>query len=179
LRDVDVASLETKGGGTTSLSGSITTAGGQAYGENVTVDGDSVLTSTGAGEIAFAGTVGSANAKSLAVDTGGLTRFASAVGGGGRALGSLSIGGGGATVLDGGSVTTTGDQTYADTLTLGANTVLTSAGGGTIALTGVNGAQRLDIRTAGPTRLGGAVSATELATDAGGTTVIAGGTDRK
>ncbi|MBX6366728.1 MAG: filamentous hemagglutinin N-terminal domain-containing protein, partial [Rhodospirillales bacterium] len=175
LRDLDVGSLETKGGGTTSLSGSVTTIGGQTYREDVAVDGDSILTSTGAGEIAFAGTVGSAGAKSLAVDTGGITRFAGAVGGGGRALGSL-LTGGGTTVLDGGSVTTTGDQIYADSLTLGANTVLTSTGGGTIALAAVSGARRLDVHTAGTTRFGGAVSVAELTTDAGGTTEVAGGT---
>ena len=90
-------------------------------------------------------------------------------------LTSLTTNAGGTTALNGGTVTTTGAQTYNDAVTLGADTTLTSTGGGALTLgSTVNGAQNLTLNTAGLTTLLGAVGGTTplttLTTNAGGTT---------
>src|SRR6185295_3635952 len=84
------------------------------------------------------------------------------------------------TRINGGSVETTGTQTYHDAVTLGANATLTSTGAGNITFdTTVDGAFSLTVNTAGATTFGGAVGASaalaSLTTDAGGTTRINGG----
>src|SRR5207237_1182032 len=90
---------------------------------------DAALTSTGAGNIGFGSTVDGAFA--LTVNTAGVTTFGGAVGGA-TALASLTTDAPGATALNGGSVTTTGDQSYSDAVTLGTDTTLISTGGGAV-----------------------------------------------
>jgi len=118
-------------------------------------------------------------AQTLAVNTAGTTTFAGAVGGV-TPLTSVTTDAGGTTALNGGTVTTTGAQTYNDAVTLGAATTLTSTGSGNITLgSTVNGAQTLAVNTAGTTTFAGAVGGTtpltSLTTNAGGTTAINGG----
>jgi hypothetical protein len=86
----------------------------------------------------------------------------------------------GSTNINGGSVITTGAQTYNDAVVLGANTTLTSTSSGAISLNStVNGAFSLTVNTAGATTFAGAVGGTtaltSVTTDAPGSTAINGG----
>ncbi len=90
-----------------------------------TVDLASHLTvSTGTGAVTFTGAVN--GGRDLVVNSTGATTFASAVGAT-TALASVTTNAGGTTFLNGGSVQTTGDQTWGDHVSLGANTTLTGA----------------------------------------------------
>ncbi len=118
LRALSVASLATINGGT------VTTTGAQTYGDAVTLGADTTLTST-SGLVKFAQTVDSdATARLLTI--AGNTEFDGAVGQSG-ALGALSVAS--LATINGGTVTTTGAQTYGDAVTLGADTTLTSTSG--------------------------------------------------
>ena len=140
--------------------------------------GDTVVT-TGMGAATFSGTVNddaAAATRSLTVNSSGQTLFAMAVGT--VPLRSLTTDSAGTTVINGGAVTTTTDQSYGDPLTLGANTILTAGSGGT---TGgvtfgstINGAATsLTVNSDGVTAFGGNVSGlTTLTTDAPGSTAI-------
>ena len=106
----------------------------------------------------------------------GTTTLAGAVGGG-TPLTSLTTNAGGTTALNGGTVTTTGAQTYNDAVTLGAATTLTSTGSGALTLgSTVNGAQSLTVNTAGATTLagpiGGGTPLTSVTTDQPGTVTV-------
>ncbi len=105
--------------GATTIGANIATVGGgQTYGGAVTLTGDTSLGDSGGGAIAFLGTIGGAHA--LDVNTAGATSFAAPV-----QIASLTVANtAGTTALDGGSVTTTGGQTYDNPVTLGAATVL-------------------------------------------------------
>jgi filamentous hemagglutinin family protein len=104
--------------GTSALNGgSVRTSGGQAYDGAVTLGSDDALTGT---SIVFAGTVDGAHALSIT----GNASFAGAVGGG-TALASLSVGG--SSALNGGSVASTGVQSYVGAVTLGRDDTLTAS----------------------------------------------------
>ncbi len=124
-----VKNLATGNGGTTQLTGTITTTGTQTYGDNVMLTGTTTLQS-GANAILFSGTVVSQTDGSfgLSVTNTSTTTFTLAVGDGQR-LASLTGSAGGTIVVNGGTVTTSGNQAYAGTLSLGANTTLTGATG--------------------------------------------------
>ncbi|OYX77020.1 MAG: hypothetical protein B7Y82_11695 [Sphingomonadales bacterium 32-65-25] len=125
----NAASVVTDATGSVELSGGVTTTGIQTYNEAVVFTGDRVLTGT---DIAFNDTLKSLGtvAGALTVTGSGTTTFAGTVGAGtGSALASLTVNGSGTTLLSGGSVTTTGAQNFGNALTLGANAVLTTAGG--------------------------------------------------
>jgi hypothetical protein len=92
----------------------------------------------------------------LTVNDSGTTTFAAAVGGG-TALASLTTGAGGTTAINGGTVTTSGAQTYADSVTLGAATTLTSTGSSVSMLGTVNGANTLAVNAATTATLSGGV----------------------
>jgi len=113
--------------GTAAIGGDVATSGAQGYTGAATLAADVTLSSSGGGDIGFAGTLDGAHA--LTVNTSGTTRFGGAVGGG-TALSSVAISG--ATDIDGGVVATTGTQTYGD-VTLGAGTTLA---GSTVTLNG-------------------------------------------
>ena len=90
---------------------------------------------------------------------------------------TLTTNAGGTTALNGGTVTTTGAQTYNDAVTLGAATTLTSTGSGALTLgSTVNGAQSLTVNTAGATTLagpiGGGTPLTSVTTDQPGTVTV-------
>jgi hypothetical protein len=165
--------LTTGNGGTTSLTGALTTTGAQTYNDNVTLAGTTVLNS-GASAVTFAGTVEAPlTPRSLTVTTSGLTTFGGAVGANGNALSSLTVDGGGTTALNGGSVTTTAAQIYSDNLTLGANTTLTGAAG-TFAGVAGNGFD-LALNYSGDTTLSNSLAGIRnLATGNGGRTLVAG-----
>jgi hypothetical protein len=175
-----LTSINANGGGITAIDGSgVVTTGPQTYTDAVTLGAaNTALMSTGNGAIRFASTADGAS--NLTVATGGLTTFVDAVGGS-TALTSLTTDGAGTTALDGGTVTTSGAQTYNDAVVLGANAVVTSTGGGAIAFgSTVDGAASLMVNTAGTTTfaaaVGGTTPLTALVTDAGGATAISGAT---
>jgi hypothetical protein len=113
------------------------------------------FTSAGFGDIAFASTVN--GAYSLTVNAAGTTVFGGAVGGV-TPLSSLTTDAAGTTVINCGAITTTGDQTYHDAVTLGANVAFTSTGSGDIVFNStVNGGYSLAVDTAGATVFNGAV----------------------
>lgn len=144
-------------GGPVALNGgSVTTTGAQSYGA-ATLGTNATLTSTGGGTVDFTSTID--GARSLAIGTTGLTTLGGAVGGT-NALTSLGVTG--PLALNGGAVTTTGNQTYGGAVTLGSDTTLSSTGGGTIDFTQtLDGAQALAVNnTGGTTRLGGVVGGT-------------------
>ncbi|TWB71841.1 hypothetical protein FBZ87_10685 [Nitrospirillum amazonense] len=146
-----LSSLSVSGTGT--LSKNITTSGTQTYTGAVTLGANDVLSGS---TIAFGGTVNGGH--TLAI-TGNAT-FADTVGAT-NALTSLSVSG--TSGLNGGSIRTTGGQTYTGAATLGADTTLTSTGNGTVAFGGtVDGAHGLTIANGGTgnTTFGGAVGGT-------------------
>lgn len=113
-------------GGTTNLTGAFTTLGSQTYTDAVALTGATTVTSSGNQAITFGSTVNGARA--LTVNTTGTTTFSGAVGGT-TALASLTTNAGGTTALNGGSVSTSGNQTYNDPVTMSQATTLTSTGG--------------------------------------------------
>ena len=137
--------------------GSVTTTGAQSYQENtvsltgtytttnsaftagtaaaaVTLGGNTTIT-TGTGPIAFNGTIN--GAQSLTLNSTGTTTLAGAVGGS-TPLSSLTTNAGGTTAVNGGSVTTTGNQVYGDAVTLTQATTFTTTGGGSAVSFGNN-----------------------------------------
>src|SRR5205823_2661081 len=75
-----VGGLVTDAPGTTSLKSSVTTVGGQAYNDPLTLTGDAVLTSTAGANILFGNTV--KGNFDLTVNTAGQTTFSADIGGG-------------------------------------------------------------------------------------------------
>ncbi len=167
-------------GGTQVNGGAVTTTGFQTYNDPVTVGADTTFTSTGAGNVTFASTLndnGVAGAANVTVNTAGITTFGGAVGGI-APLTSLTTDAPGSVQINGGLVTTTGNQTYNDTATLGADTTLNSllAGNITFAQTldddGTVATSNLIVNTAGVTTftgvVGGIAPLTSITTDFGG-----------
>ncbi|MBL9141306.1 MAG: hypothetical protein JNK53_05510, partial [Phycisphaerae bacterium] len=151
--------------------GGVRTTGAQAYGD-MSLGADALLQSTAAGAIGLNGTVN--GARNLTATTAGTTTLGGVVGSG-TALTSLTITNGAA--LNGGSVTTTGAQSFGASV-LGSDTTLSSTGGGDITFTGtLNGAQALATNTLGTTRflgaVGGGTALSQLAVN--GATAINGG----
>ncbi len=166
-----LASLTTNAGGTTVLSaGAITTGGAQTYNDAVTLGANTTLTS-GSGNITLGGTVN--GAFDLTLNTTGTSTLAGIVGGT-TALASLATDDGGTTVISGGTITTSGRQTYLDALTLAADTTL--AAGDIYLSRTVNGAFALTLNSSGTTSffgvVGGTTALASLTTDAGGTTLF-------
>jgi filamentous hemagglutinin family protein len=147
---------------------SIATTGSQSYGD-ATLGGD-VAIAAGAGDVTFNGLLDGAH--NLVVATAGLTTFGGAVGSG-SPLASLVVAG--ATAHNGGSVVTTGLQSYGST-TLGADTDLASQAGGSITLGPVAGGGRsLAVHSAGAKNFAGSVTGvSSLLADGGGATTLGG-----
>jgi len=158
-----VANLATGNGGTTELTGTLSTNGTQTYGDNVTLTGPTTLVGT---DVSFAENV--SGGQDLTINASGTTTFAGPV-----SIGSLTTDAAGSTQIDGGTVTTTGGQAYGDNVTLGANTTLTGVNvsfGGT-----VGGGFDLVVNDSGTTSFAAAVTLASVATDAAGTTALDGG----
>lgn len=169
---INTNSLTTQGGQTNINTAAITTAGAQIYNSAVELGANTTLTSNG-DDISFA--AGLDGGWSLTANTTGDKTFNGAVGLN-TALTTLSIAAGGATNLNGGSVTTSGAQTYNGAVLLGADTMLASTGGNIGFGSTVNGGYALAVNTAGNKTFGGAVALTSLNTAAGGTTRLNGDT---
>jgi len=111
--------------------GSVTTTGSQTYNDIVTLGENTILTGA---DITFVSEVKSDVTShqnfGLSVLDSGTTTFGSPVGGSsaGEELSNLLVNSDGGTVIKGGSVTTTGPQTYNDIVILGANTTLKGYG---------------------------------------------------
>jgi len=114
--------LTTDSGGSTVVDGGLVrTTGGQVYNDTVTVGADVAFTSTSTGAITFAQTLN--GAFNVGVNTAGTTTFTGTVGNSG-ALASLTTDVGGTTDINGGSVKTTGAQTYNDAVLAGSSLTL-------------------------------------------------------
>ena len=121
----------------------------------VTLSGNAII-DTGVGNILFNSTLNGAfnfNAKSSSTTT-----FGGAVGGIGIALSSLTTNSGGLTLINGGAITTTGNQTYNDAITLGANTTLNTGTGNILFVNSITSAFDLNLNSAT-----GAITGTSVA----------------
>ena len=125
LAGVTIGGLDLTAGGGIVIDGNVSTSGAQAYHSAVTLGADTVLASSGSGNIGFDSTVNGAYA--LTVNTGGTTSFGGAVGGT-TVLTSLTTDTGGSTML-GGNVATSGAQAYNDAVALGADMTLATVNG--------------------------------------------------
>ncbi len=166
-----LARVTTDAAGRTTLGAGVRTSGAQRYGDDVVLAASSTLQGSA---IAFAGTVdGTADgAQSLVLDAADTT-LGGTVGGTAR-LGSFTATG--RALLSGGSVSSTGAQSWGGAVTLAADTTLASAG---LSFAGtVDGAHALVLRSSGLTRFDAAVgAATALAsldTQLGGTVQLGG-----
>ncbi|OYX77019.1 MAG: hypothetical protein B7Y82_11690 [Sphingomonadales bacterium 32-65-25] len=182
LADVRALSLETNVGGTTKLAGAVDTTGAQVYNDLLVLTGTVSLTGT---DITLGQTVDSdsgTTARALTVSGSGTTILGGAVGTG-AALASLTVNNGGTTLLNAGAITTTGDQTYSDTITLGAATVISATNvtfGQTVKSNGT--ARALTVTGSGTTTFDGTVGEggagailASLTVNGTGTTLLNGG----
>ncbi|MCC6493144.1 MAG: hypothetical protein IT424_08990, partial [Pirellulales bacterium] len=167
-----LVSVTTNLDGRTLLGANVTTTQDQTYNDAVVLIGDAVLAGN---DIRFKSTVNGAFHLAVNTSGNGVTEFAAAVGVmPGAALASLTTNLDGQTQL-GGDVTTTGDQSYGDDVTLLANAVLT--GDDVTFDRTVSGPFDLTVNTstaAGVTRFNGAATLRNLRTNAPGTTVLDG-----
>jgi mucin-19 len=160
-----IASLTLGNGGSTTLLGNVVTTGPQSYSDSLVLAAASTLNS-GSGNLSVSAVAGagfdmtltSTGAKAL---TGAISDVANWV---------VTAGGTGTTIT-GGSIATTGAQTYGDTVTLGAATVLV---GTDLTLAGITGdGFNLDLSGTGTTSFTGTVSGVGVLTSGnGGTTTI-------
>ena len=159
---------------------SVATTGSQVYTLTSTLSKDTVVASSGGGNITFAGAVDGAHA--LTVNTAGLTWFKTDVGAG-TALTNLTTDGAGSTELGNGAtiaVKTSGAQSFGDALIVNATTTLTSTGNGAVTFGAtINGANALTVNTGGLTwfqgSVGGSTALVTLTTDAAGTVEFGNG----
>ncbi|MGN6706805.1 MAG: two-partner secretion domain-containing protein, partial [Rhodanobacter sp.] len=119
LGNFNAASFSLTNAAALTLVGDVTTSAAQTYNTALVLGGDRVLSGS---DITFASTVDGAHA--LSVVGSGVTTFAGAVGSS-TALTNLTTDAGGSTQL-GGTITTSGTQTYNDAVTLGSDAVLTT-----------------------------------------------------
>ncbi|MEY5011580.1 MAG: hypothetical protein RLZZ253_2719, partial [Verrucomicrobiota bacterium] len=146
--------------------------GGSALNIEKQINGAKRLTlNAGTGNILVSGALGSsAPVGELSVLSSGTATFQGAVN-----AASLWSDAGGSLVLNGGSVSTSGGQTYNDPLVLGGTATLSSSGAGDILLNGgASGTGVLNVNTSGITRLQGGIQVGSLTTNPGGTVEMAG-----
>lgn len=170
--------------GAASLPATVTTSntgggtGDQTYTTGVTLTADTTL-STGTGRVTFTSTLDGTTAGQEDLTINGAATFGGAVGGV-TPLGNLGVTL--AARINGGAITTQGQQNFNGALTLGGNTVL-DAGAGDILLGSTvdalsAGGASLTLNSTGLTTLGGVVGGTgslsTLTTNAGGSTTLSG-----
>ncbi|MGK7947800.1 MAG: CHAT domain-containing protein [Xenococcaceae cyanobacterium] len=174
--NINAASLTTTGGEVTlnTTSGTIAPQNITTTNNNVTLNGAVTLAqdttiANGTGDVNFTNTVN--DDRALTINSTGNTTFNGAVGGD-TPLSSLSTDAGGTTQLNA-NVTTTGNQTYNDGVTLGNDITLQ---GTNITTNTVDGDRALTINSTGNTTFNGAVGGdtplSSLTTDANGTTQL-------
>jgi filamentous hemagglutinin family protein len=159
--------------------GTITTAGNQNYNATATLGVDTTLSGA---NVRLTGITGAG--RDLTVNAFGTTTFDGAINGvddlvtdaAGNTVINQAVNAGSVTVndaaaLNGGTITTAGNQNYNATATLGVDTTLSGAN---VRLAGITGAGRdLTVNASGATTFDGAVNGVDaLVTDAGGSTVI-------
>ncbi|MCU0543875.1 MAG: CHAT domain-containing protein [Oscillatoriaceae cyanobacterium Prado104] len=161
--NVNLQSLTTDAIGTTTINGNVSTTGAQTYGYAVTISGNPILSGSA---ISFNNTVNGAG--NLTVNSSGATSFANNVN-----LQNLTTDAGGTTTLNG-NVTTTGNQTYNDAVSITSQTPTFS--GSAISFNNtVNGSNsNLTVNSSGATSFANNVNLQSLTTDAGGTTQLNG-----
>ncbi|MDX1901589.1 MAG: filamentous hemagglutinin N-terminal domain-containing protein [Gammaproteobacteria bacterium] len=129
--------------GTVSLGANVTTTNAQTYNNAMTLTGNPTLTSSSSGNIYVGSTLddNSSGAHSVAINTAGVTTLNGSVGNT-FAPSSITTDSAGSTVVNGSSVTTTGNQTYNDPITnigsTGTNFVSTAGGAISLANTSNN-----------------------------------------
>jgi hypothetical protein len=151
-------------------------SGNQTYSSGVTL-GATLALSSGTGTIQFSSTVDATTpgVQGLSITSTGSTTFSGAVGA--TALNSFSSGVG-TTKINGGSLRTSGTQTFNGPVTLGVSLATLTSVNQAITFSGtVDGPQGLAISTGGTTTFTGAVGTTALASfsSGSGTTQINGG----
>ena len=149
-------------------------AAGTTFNSAVTLAGNTTI-NAGSGTVTFNSTVD--GGFGLTINTSGSTNLLNGVGTT-TPLASLTTDAAGSTLL-GGTIRTSGAQTYNDPARISANTILTSTTSGDIKFAStVNGAHTLTVNTSGATLFSSTVGATQnltsLTTDAGGTTSLGG-----
>jgi filamentous hemagglutinin family protein len=165
---------------TVSLNGSlINTVGNQSYNAAATLGVDTILSGA---NVRFAGIAGAG--RDLTVNASGTTTFDGAVNGvddlvtdaAGNTVINQGVNAASVTLndpasLNGGAITTAGNQNYNAAATLGADTILSGANVRLVAIAG--GGRDLTVNASGATTFDGAVTGVDaLVTDAGGNTVI-------
>lgn len=174
-----LSTLSTQSGGSALLAGAaLTTQGTQVYRGPVTLGANCTLTLLTTSSTTFDGTIDGGFA--LTVNAAGINVLAAV--GATIPLSGLTLNAGEA-FFTGGSITTTGNQSYAGRFQLGANSTLVSNGAGNItfgsAVEATTTPFSLTVNTGGTTTFNGAVGATHqlqsLTTDAPGMTVLGGG----
>ena len=171
-----LSSLTRNAAGVIPLGGTVTTSGDQIYNDAVVLISDTTVMSTGGGNIVFNATVD--GPYRLTIITDGVAILNGPVG---QATPLMSLTTDtGTTLLNGGTVTTLGAQTYNRAVVLGANLNMASIGGGIIIFNStVDGMQALTVATTGVSvfngAVGGTAALTSLVTDIGGATFLNGG----
>jgi hypothetical protein len=158
-------SLTTNAGGTTAINGgAVTTTGAQTYNDAVTINAAGNATTLTGTNVTFASSVRSATdgEDALTVTGSGTTTFVGAVGDNSQRLAALTSNGGGTTILNGGSVTTTGAQTFTDAVVMDtAGNLMTFTGSdvsfGSSLRSLTDGEEALVVNTTGITSFGGPV----------------------
>ena len=162
-----LASLSTDPGIAAKIAANVSTTGAQTFGGTVVLTGNVVAASSGSGTISFANTV--TGAFGLVVNTAGLTAFNGNVN-----LGSLTVNGPGTTNIGAATIATATTQDYNENVVLTAN--VSFLGNGNITFGGtLTGGFDAVANTPATTTFASAVNVGSLTTDAGGTTVVAGG----
>lgn len=137
------------GGATTISGGTVATSGAQTYGGTITLGADSTLSGT---TPTFAGTAVTGGGFDLTLNFSGATTVNNTFSG----IKDFASGSGGGITINGGSLVTTGSQTFSDDVTLGAATTLT---GTDITLAAVDAATfDLTLNGTGATTINGALS---------------------
>jgi len=155
-----------------STGGSLSAVGTQTYATAQSLTAATTVRSVSGSAVSFGSTIDGAQALTIATD--GTTSFGGAVGEG-TPLNALTTDAGGTTAINGGKVITTGAQTYNDTVSLGANTLIKSTGG----MIGFNAAlvgngHSLTIENSSPSSFTGASGLSSLIKNGGGVLTLVG-----
>ncbi|MEZ5666485.1 MAG: hypothetical protein R3F55_03440 [Alphaproteobacteria bacterium] len=161
-----------------SLGAMVSTTGAQTYDSPVTLTADTVLTSTGAGDISFNSTIN--GLFGLTVNTGGTTAFNDVIGGsaGGDRLGSLTTDAGGTSVFSINGTTQVSiqnDALFGDDVSISGNSQIWEFFGDTTFDGTVGGNVQMLMRAHNPLTLDAAVEFLAYQVVSGGLVTVNGG----